>query len=182
MPLPLLPLQILWMNLVTDGLPALALGVEPGERDSMNRPPYPPGESIFSRGLGFHILWVGVLMAVISVGMGYWSWSQGKADWQTMVFTTLTLSQMGHVMAIRSEKRSLFSIGALSNKPLLLAVFATIVLQLFLIYVPFLQGIFRTVPMSPLDLAISLGLSTVIFFAVEIEKWIFRMRDRRRRL
>jgi Ca2+-transporting ATPase len=85
-------------------------------------------------------------------------------------------------MAIRSEKRSLFSIGALSNKPLLLAVFATIVLQLFLIYVPFLQGIFRTVPMSPLDLAISLGLSTVIFFAVEIEKWIFRMRDRRRRL
>jgi len=174
MPLPLLPLQILWMNLVTDGLPALALGVEPAELDTMQRPPHPPNESIFARGLAFHILWVGVLMAITSVGMGYWAYSTGREDWQTMVFTTLTLSQMGHVMAIRSEHRSLFAQGLLTNTPLLLAVVATILLQIALIYAPFLQGIFKTVAMQPLDLVISLGLSSAIFIAVEIEKLIFR--------
>jgi Ca2+-transporting ATPase len=174
MPLPLLPLQILWMNLVTDGIPALALGIEPPEDNIMKRPPYPPKESIFARGMGIHILWVGTLMAVVSLGMGYWAWSHNSQDWQTMVFTTLTLSQMGHVLAIRSERKSLFQIGLLTNKPLLAAVVATIVLQLSLIYVPFLQGVFNTVAMKGTDLAISLGLSTVIFFAVEIEKGILR--------
>ena len=174
MPLPLLPLQILWMNLVTDGLPALALGVEPAELDTMQRPPYPPSESIFAHGMGMHIIWAGILMTIVSLGMGYWAFSNNSPDWQTMVFTTLTLSQMGNVMAVRSERRSLFQIGILSNKPLLLAVLATILLQIALIYTPFLQKIFNTVPMQPLDLVISLGLSTIVFFAIEIEKLIFR--------
>jgi Ca2+-transporting ATPase len=181
MPLPLLPLQILWMNLVTDGLPALALGVEPADKDIMKRPPYPPNESIFARGIGYHILWVGALMAVICVGIGYWGFTTGNPEWQTMVFTTLTLTQMAHVMAIRSDKKSLFTIGIMSNKPLLVAVLATILLQIALIYVPFLQNIFKTVALGPIDLLISLSLSTVIFFAVEFEKWLFRLRDSRRR-
>lgn len=180
MPLPLLPLQILWMNLVTDGLPALALGVEPADSDIMKRPPYPSNESIFARGIGFHILWVGVLMAIICVGMGYWGFSTNNPEWQTMVFTTLTLTQMAHVLAIRSERKSLFTIGLMSNKPLLAAVMATILLQLVLIYVPFLQNIFKTVALGPVDLLVSLLLSTVIFFAVEFEKWLFRLRDARK--
>jgi Ca2+-transporting ATPase len=124
--------------------------------------------------MGMHIIWAGILMTIVSLGMGYWAFSNNSPDWQTMVFTTLTLSQMGNVMAVRSERRSLFQIGILSNKPLLLAVLATILLQIALIYTPFLQKIFNTVPMKPLDLVISLGLSTIVFFAIEIEKFIFR--------
>jgi Ca2+-transporting ATPase len=97
-----------------------------------------------------------------------------------MVFTTLTLTQMAHVLAIRSERKSLFTIGLMSNKPLLAAVLATILLQLVLIYVPFLQNIFKTVALGPVDLLVSLLLSTVIFFAVEFEKWLFRLRDARK--
>ena len=105
MPLPLLPLQILWMNLVTDGLPALAFGVEPAESDTMRRSPFAPTESIFARGMGRHIIWVGILMACLSTSVGYGYWRVHHPNWQTMLFTTLTLSQMAHVMAIRSERK-----------------------------------------------------------------------------
>ncbi|MCS7220676.1 MAG: cation-translocating P-type ATPase [Anaerolineae bacterium] len=174
MPLPLLPLQILWINLVTDGLPGLALTVEPAERDTMRRPPYHPKENIFGRGMGRHILWVGLLMGLVSLGMGFWAWRTAHPTWQTMVFTTLTLSQMGHALAIRSGRDSLFRIGLLSNRPLLGAVLLTFVLQLAVIYVPFLQGIFKTVALPASDLAISLVLSTVVFWGVELEKWLLR--------
>lgn len=174
MPLPLLPLQILWINLVTDGLPALALGVEPAEQSIMQRPPYPPNASIFSRGLGWQILWVGLLMGLITLGTGYWYWSHGLAQWQTMIFLTLTLAQMANVLAVRSEREFLWQVGLLSNKPLLFAVILTFGLQLAVIYVPFLQGFFSTVPLSPSDLAIGLALSSVVFWAVECEKWLKR--------
>ena len=180
MPLPLLPLQILWMNLVTDGLPALALGVEPPERDVMRRPPVRASESIFAGGTGAHILWVGLLMAVVALvpGWAYWHFDgRGGSEgtrWQTMVFTILTLSQMAHVLAIRSGMDSLFKVGLWSNRPLLLAVLATLCFQLILIYVPFFQGIFDLAPLSALDLLLALVLSSVVFFAVEIEKWAYR--------
>ena len=172
MPLPLLPLQILWMNLVTDGLPALALAMEPAESDTMRRPPFAPQESVFARGLGRHIFWVGILMACLCTGVGYGYWRANHPNWQTMVFTTLTLSQMAHVMAIRSERESLLRIGLLSNMPLLAAVVLTIVLQLGLIYVPFLQAVFGTRTLSPVDLGLSLLLSSGVFVAVELEKWL----------
>jgi Ca2+-transporting ATPase len=177
MPLPLLPLQILWMNLVTDGLPALALGVEPAERDTMRRPPHPPNENIFARGMGRHIIWVGLLMACLSLSVGYGYWRASHPNWQTMLFTTLTLSQMAHVMAIRSERSSLFRIGLFSNIFLLAAVMLTVVFQVGLIYVPFLQTVFSTRPLSALDLGLSFSLSTVIFGAVELEKWLIRSRQ-----
>jgi Ca2+-transporting ATPase len=177
MPLPLLPLQILWINLVTDGLPGLALTQEPAERNTMRRAPYHPQENIFGRGMGRHILWVGLLMGLVSLGMGFWAWNSGRHDWQTMVFTTLTLSQMGNVLAIRSGRDSLFRIGLLSNKPLLGAVLLTFVLQMAVVYVPFLQGIFKTVALPPAYLAISLLLSTVVFWGVELEKWLLRRSD-----
>ena len=174
MPLPLLPLQILWMNLVTDGLPALALGVEPPESDVMSRPPRPPGESMFARGMGRQIVWVGMLMGILSLAIGYGYWGAQDPTWQTMVFTTLTLSQMANVMAIRSERRSLFQIGIRSNLPLLGAVGLTVVFQLALIYVPFLQSIFKTVALPVPDLLLALVVSSIIFWAVELEKWFLR--------
>ena len=97
MPLPLLPLQILWINLVTDGPTALTLGVEPAERGVMQRPPYPPKESIFARALGSHVVWVGILMATLTLGVGYGYWQANDDRWRTMVFTTLAFSQMAHV-------------------------------------------------------------------------------------
>jgi Ca2+-transporting ATPase len=174
MPLPLLPLQILWINLVTDGLPGLALTVEPAERGTMRRPPYPPQENIFGRGMGRDILWVGLFMGLVSLVMGFWVWRTGHPAWQTMIFTTLTLSQMGNALALRSQRDSLFSIGLGSNKAMLGTVLLTFVLQLAVVYVPFLQGIFKTVPMPPQELIISLTLSTVVFWGIELEKWLLR--------
>jgi P-type Ca2+ transporter type 2C len=179
MPLPLLPLQILWMNLVTDGLPALALGIEPPDPDVMRRPPHPPSESIFARGLGRHVLWVGLLMGLLSLALGYRYWKAGDEHWQTMVFTTLTLSQMAHVLAIRSEKQSLFRLGLFSNKPLLGAVALTAVLQIALIYVPLLQQFFKTVALPWQDFALTLFVSSIVFWAVELEKWLFRRSNHR---
>ncbi|HEY6751008.1 MAG TPA: cation-translocating P-type ATPase [Rubrobacteraceae bacterium] len=177
MPLPLLPLQILWINLVTDGLPALALGVEPAERDTMRRPPHRPDEGVFARGLGRHVLWVGALMALVALAVGYWYWHTDPALWQTMVFTTLTLSQMGHVLAIRSGRDSLFTTGPLSNKPLLGAVALTFVLQLAAVYVPFFQAFLETEALPAGDFALALVLSTVVFWGVEAEKWLSRRKE-----
>ena len=142
--LPLLPLQILWINLVTDGPPALALSAEPAERGIMRRPPRPPGESVFGRGLGRHVVWVGALMALVSLATGLCYSQTAPEIWQTMVFTTLTLSQLSHVMAIRSGDESLFRVGPLSNKPLLGAVALTFALQLLAIYAPFFQRFLET--------------------------------------
>jgi Ca2+-transporting ATPase len=174
MPLPLLPLQILWVNLVTDGLPGLALTVEPAERNTMRRPPYPPQENIFGRGMARDILWVGLVMGLISLAMGYWAWATGHAAWQTMVFTTLTLSQMGNALAIRSERDSLFKIGLSSNRAMLGTVLLTFALQLAVVYTPLLQGIFKTQALSLDELAISLVTSTVVFWGVELAKWLMR--------
>jgi Ca2+-transporting ATPase len=174
LPLPLLPLQILWMNLMTDGLPALALGVEPAERDTMSRRPYRAVESIFARGMGVHAIWVGVLMALLSLSAAYSFWRAGNPNWQTLLFTTLTFAQMAHIMAIRSERQSLFQIGLLSNTPLLGSVSLTVLLQLAIIYVPFFQALFKTRPLTAIDLMLTIALSSTVFLAVEIEKMIKR--------
>jgi Ca2+-transporting ATPase len=177
MPLPLLPLQILWINLVTDGLPGLALTLEPAERDTMRRPPYQPQESIFGRGLGRDILWVGLLMALVSLGVGYWGWRSGNPAWQTMVFTTLVLSQLGNAMALRSERDSLFTIGLFSNPAMLGTVLLTFALQLAVVYVPLFQGIFNVQALSLGELVICLVLSTVVFWGLEFEKLVLRRRQ-----
>ena len=175
MPLPLLPLQILWINLVTDGLPGLALGVEKAERNTMRRPPYPPDENIFARGLGMDILWVGLLMGLVSLGVGFWFWRLGDPAWQTLVFTTLTMSEMSYVMAIRSNHDSLFRIGIFTNPALVGAVALTTLLQLAVIYLPPLQNLFRTQALPLWQLLFSLGLSTVLFWAVELRKGFLRL-------
>lgn len=172
LPMPLLPIHILWINLVTDGLPGLALASEKAEPDIMNRPPRKVNENIFADGLGYHIIWVGLLMAGVTLGIQAWSIHQEKGHWQTMVFTVLSLSQLGHALAIRSERTFLYKQGIFSNLPLIGSVLFTFILQLAVIYLPFLNDIFKTHPLSIEDLVICIGLAAVIFHAVEIEKWV----------
>ena len=174
LPIPLLPIHILYINLVTDGLPGLALVNEPVEKNIMQRPPRPPGENIFAQGLGWHILWVGLLMGSVCLVLQAWAINQGKDHWQTMVFTVLCLSQMGHVLAIRSDGLLLFRLGFFTNMPLLGSVLLTFALQLIIIYVPFCQEIFATKPLSWQELGLCILLSVVVFHAVELEKIIKR--------
>lgn len=176
LPVPLLPLQILWINLVTDGLPALALGVEPPEKDVMKRPPYPPTESIFARGLWQHILWVGLLMGLLTLGVQIYALERHEA-WQSMVFNTLAVAQMAHVMAIRSERESLFTLGLRSNPWMLGAVASTLVLQVLVLYWQPLQAIFETEPLTLGELVATWAVALVIFVAVEIEKWWRRRKE-----
>jgi Ca2+-transporting ATPase len=174
LPIPLLPIHILWINLVTDGLPGIALAAEPQEQGIMQRPPRPPAESLFAHGMWQHILWVGLLMGGTSLLTQAWAYYTGMAHWQTMVFTVLSLSQMGHVLAIRSETQSLFRQGLWSNVPLLGAVGLTIVLQLLTIYLPPARAVFKTEALTPGELGLCLVLSAVVFVAVEIEKALVR--------
>ncbi|WP_395691721.1 cation-translocating P-type ATPase [Piscinibacter sp.] len=170
LPIPLLPIHILWVNLVTDGLPGLALAAEPAERGVMQRAPRPPGESLFADGLGQHVLFIGLLIGGLCLGVQAWALATGHAHWQTMVFTVLTFAQMAHVMAIRSEREPLWRQGLASNLPLLGAVLLTFALQLATIYVPWLQPIFKTEALDADELAICFGAAGLVYLAAEAEK------------
>jgi len=240
--IPLLAIQILWINLVTDGLPAIAVGFEPAERDVMRRKPRPPQESIFAGGMGRHIIWVSILLATITLGSyvaGYLAhgmepfnptlgldrfssaqladligaehvpanWDslaqEGRAELllshendarggeeasggiigeaeripRTIGFTVLALGQIFHVMAIHGGDRvSFFKVWFSRNRLLLGAVLSTFLLQLMVIYVPFLRLTFETYPLSLGELAFALAIASIILFAVEIEKY-FRRRS-----
>ena len=174
LPIPLLPIHILWINLVTDGLPGLAFSAEPAERGIMARAPRPPGENIFAHGMWQHIIWVGLFIAGISIAAMAWAIARDVSYWQTVVFTVLTVSQLFHSLAVRSEAESLFRVGLFSNLPMLGAVVLTLLLQLAVIYVPELNGIFYTQPLPLFDLLVCLALSSLVLFVVEIEKWLVR--------
>lgn len=181
---PLSPLQILWMNLVTDGLPALALAMEPADSKAMKRPPYNPRESIFARGLGRYMIRIGIIFSIITIALMVWAYNyaqdSGHPDrWQTMVFTTLCLAQMGHAIAARSDTQLTVQLNPFSNPYLIGAVTLTAVLQLLLIYVAPLRHFFDTHWLSPLELAICLGFSTLMFVWIELEK-LFNGFKRRR--
>jgi Ca2+-transporting ATPase len=174
LPLPLLPVHILWINLVTDGLPGLALTTQPRESHIMQRPPRPPNESLFSQGMWQHILVIGLLIGAVSLGVQAWALDSGLAHWQTMVFTVLTFSQLANVLVIRNDRDSLFTSGLFQNRPLIGAVLLTVLLQLAVIYLPPLNAIFHTSPLSPTELLICCALPLVIVAAVETEKWLVR--------
>ncbi len=175
LPVALLPIHILWINLVSDGLPAIALSYEKAEKDIMTRSPRPPQQSVFANGRGLHMIWVGMFMAGIALSLQGWAINHGL-HWQTIVFNVLCLSQLGHVMAIRSERQSLFSIGIFSNKPLIGAVLLALLLQLAITYIPFLQPIFKTETLTLNEFILVGAASSLVFFAVEIEKIISRKR------
>ncbi len=173
LPMPLLPIHILWINLMTDGAPGLALAMEPAEKRIMQQAPISPRESLFGRGMWQQILWVGLLMGgnclltqKIAIAQGW--------HWQTMVFTVLCYSQLFNSLAIRSERQSLFVQGVASNLPLLLAVVVSIAVQLGIIYVAPLQSLFHTQALGFIELVFCLAMSTVVFFAVEAEKLLLR--------
>ena len=179
---PLTPLQILWMNLVTDGFPALALAVEPAEPDVMQRPPNSPKESIFARGLGAYMLRIGVVFSIISISLMYWAYFYAQNHgsdperWKTMVFTTLCLAQMGHAIAVRSNTQLTLQISPFSNPFVLIAVVTTTILQLMLIYAEPLRNFFGTQVLSLDELLVCFGFSTLLFVWVEFEKifWLLR--------
>ncbi len=185
---PMTPLQILWMNLVTDGVPALALAVEPGEPNVMQIPPHHPQESIFARGLGSYMIRTGIVLAIITITLMTWAYShthapgyQGDQDaWKTMVFTALCIAQMGHAIAIRSYTQLTIELNPFSNKYIWGAVILTTILQLLLIYIAPLRNFFGTHYLNPIELSICLGFSVLMFVWIELEKlfvrWYFSLK------
>lgn len=172
LPMPLQPIHILWINLVTDSLPGLALAGEKADAQIMQRPPREPGEGIFSRGLGFYTIWVGVLMAAITLLMQAWAIHVGDAHWQTMVFTVLCFSQMAQALVSRSEYDFIYRMGVFTNRPLIGAIALTTILQIAIIYLPVLNRIFHTAPLTLTELALCVLVSAITFHAVELEKFI----------
>lgn len=179
LPIALLPIHILWINLVTDGLPAIALSFEKAEKDIMIRPPRPPQESVFANGRGWHILWVGMLMGAVALGAQAISIKYGM-HWQTIVFNVLCLSQMSLVMGLRSEKQSLFSMGIFSNRPLIGAVLMTLLLQAVVTYTPFLHTIFKTQSLSFYEFVGVGAASIFVLLGVELEKVLRRYLNRKK--
>lgn len=178
LPIALLPIHILWINLVSDGLPAISLSFDKAEKDIMSRPPRPPKQSVFAEGRGIHIIWVGILMAGIALSLQAWSIRNGL-HWQTMVFNFLCLSQFAHVLAIHTGKQSFFQTAIFSNSFLILAIMISLILQAVITYVPFFQPIFETEALSLSEFMIVGGCASLIFFAVEIEKLITRRKNNR---
>ena len=174
LPIPLLPIHILWINLVTDGLPGLALTAEAAERDLMQRAPRSPEQSVFSNGMWQHILWVGLLIGGLSIAGQAWAIERGSDNWQTIVFTVLTFSQLLHVLAIRSDQQSLFAQGLLTNRPLIGAVLLTVLLHAAVIFLPPLQAVFNTAPLSLPELGLCIALPVFVLLGVEAEKALVR--------
>ncbi|MFB2767817.1 cation-translocating P-type ATPase [Pelatocladus sp. BLCC-F211] len=188
---PMSPLQILWMNLVTDGVPALALAVEPGRPIVMQQPPKDPKENIFARGLGAYMIRIGCVLAVVTISMMVWAYgftqqntAGGTLDpdrWKTMVFTTLCLAQMGHALAIRSNTRLFIQVNPFSNPFILASVVLTSILQLLLIYIEPLRNFFGTHYITFQELMVCIGFSAIIFIWIEVEKLFIRWFFRRQR-
>lgn len=186
---PLSPLQILWMNLVTDGVPALALAVEPAEPNVMKRPPFSPRESIFARGLGLYMVRIGIIFSILTIALMVWAYRHTHATgyagdpgtWKTMVFTTLCLAQMGHAIAIRSNTQLTVELNPFTNLFVWGAVLVTTFLQLLLIYVAPLRSFFGTHLLTPSELLICVGFSALMFVWIELEKLVVRFYNKSQR-
>jgi Ca2+-transporting ATPase len=174
MPLPLTPLQILWMNFVTDGFPALALAVEPAERHVMQQPPRARGEGLLGARSGASIVLSGLLFGLVTLGSGQRYWQLQHPEWQTVIFSVLTFSQLGFALACRSERESAFQLGLLSNRSMLYAVGFTALLQLILACTALGQRILGLHPLRIGTLAMCLAVSAIPFAALELEKWLRR--------
>ncbi len=173
-PLPLLPLQLLWLNLLTDGLLGLGMGVENPEVDTMKRKPFSPKEGVFSRGAGVQTIWVGVMIGAIALGLGLWYFFSGRPEWQTMIFTSLAFMQVFQALASRSSKNSLFKLGVLSNPLLAGMALLVVALQMAVMYIPPLAAFFEVLPLSGCDLSIAAGAGVLVFVVMEVEKKLKR--------
>jgi P-type Ca2+ transporter type 2C len=177
LPVPLLPVQILWVNLVTDGLPALALGMDPVEKDVMDRPPRPTDEAVITRGRMGLILSQGFLIASCALAAFCFVLlveNEGIVRARTAALFTLTCSQLFHALNCRSQSRSLFQLGLFTNGKLLLAGAASLLLQVVITYWPVTQRIFRVEALSLLDMAVMIGLSSLPLWVMELAKLVNR--------
>jgi Ca2+-transporting ATPase len=176
MPLPLQPVQILWVNLLTDGLPALALTTEREEADIMRRPPRPPGESVFAGAVWQRIAVMGLLIAGLCLVVQAYGLANDLAHWQTMVFTVLTFSQALLALAFRSDRESVFAIGIFSNPAMVGSVLLVVSLQLAIIYVPPLQQVFGTSALTFGELGLCASAALLVFGMVEgwkaVRRWL----------
>jgi Ca2+-transporting ATPase len=172
--LPLLAVQILWINLITDGLPPMALSVEPPDRGLMKQKPRNVKEGLITRREIVAGLGLGGLIASQALILLVWSLDNGFSisKLQTMVFTLVVFSEMFNAFNWRSDKYSVFSLGLFTNKALVYAVLTTVVLQLMVIYVPFLQFAFRTVPLSLSEWGVILALASTTLISMEIIKYL----------
>jgi Ca2+-transporting ATPase len=178
LPLPLVPIQILWMNLVTDGLPAIALGVDPGDEDLMDRPPRDPNESIFARRLHIKIGFTGTLISLCTLAVFIYALWQNPNDVvkaRTLAFTTLVMAQLIYVFECRSEYHSIFEVGFFTNMYLVAAVLLSVGTHVLVLYQPWLQGVFQTTALNLNDWIL------VLFFAgaTLVVDTIIRMAKRR---
>ena len=191
MPLPLLALQILWVNLDSDGLPAFALGVDPKAPDTMARPPRPPGEGVFSRSVSYLLGVISLYLTVILIPLFayyyYWNpWGIADPDQvltqaQTMVFVTLIMAEQVNAFNCRSDYHSLFTVGFFANRFLVVSVILSTSMMLAVIYWPPLSALFHTTPLRLQDWGVAAGLSLTLIPIVELTKWIIRRRTRSRR-
>jgi Ca2+-transporting ATPase len=175
------PLQLLWLNLLTDGLLGLGLGVEPAEKGIMNKPPRQPQASLFNEGLGRQIIWIGVFIGLVALAVVYAIYNPAYPEdqtWQTMLFTTLAFLQVGQALASRSNRESFFTLGWRTNPTLLWLVLVVILLQLMVIYLPMLESFFHVDPLSLPELLICVLLGSLAFWAIEMEKWWLRRNGR----
>jgi Ca2+-transporting ATPase len=169
-PLPLLPLQLLWLNLLTDGLLGLGMGVENPEKDTMKRKPYSPTEGVFSRGAGAQTIWVGVMIGALALGLGSWYYFTDRPEWQTMIFTSLAFMQIFQALASRSDKDSLFKIGVMTNPVLAGMALLVFALQMAVLYIPALANFFEVIPLSLCDLSIAAATGVIVFVVMEVSK------------
>ena len=171
--LPLLPLQLLWLNLLTDGLLGIGMGAEDPEVDTMKRVSYPSKEGVWtntSRDATAQTIWIGTMIGGLALGLGLWFHFTGYPEWQTMIFTSLAFMQVFHALASRSRKKSLFKMGVLSNPLLASMVLLVVFLQLMALYSPSWSSLFLVVPLSGWNLFFAIGTGMIVFVVLELEK------------
>ncbi|MDD5082747.1 MAG: calcium-transporting P-type ATPase, PMR1-type [Dehalococcoidales bacterium] len=174
--LPLIAIQILWVNLATDGLPAIALALDPAAPDIMKRPPRPRSESVFTRPVIGLMVLGGVWIAVVTMGIFSWALGVGKSEIEAhcLVFMTLNIMEFFAAFVFRSDRLSIFQVGVKSNKWLIGAVLVSFGLTLPLLYVPFLQEVFHTYPLTSADWLIVVLSSASMLVVMELGKLVIR--------
>ena len=176
--IPLLPLQLLWLNLLTDGLLGLGLGLEPAEKNIMKRPPCSPKENIFNRAMGIQTAITGTVIGLVALAIGMWYYHAGDSKWQTMVFTILAVAQVFQALASRSLTDSFFKTWLSGNRILQGMIISVIILQLIVVYVAPVSYFFHTEALSIVDLAVCAASGIAVFFCIEIQKYLFVKTDR----
>ena len=176
LPNPLTPLQLLWLNLLTDGLLGLGMGVERPEPDVMQRRPISPGSQIFDLRMIRHTLLTGSIIGVTTIILTrhYWN-SHPEGTWQTVLFTSLAFAQIGQALALRSSRSSFFRMGLFSNPLLISMIVAVIVLQVAAVYLPVLQPYFKTAPLSPETMLWVIVPGVIVFAVLELVKCAARL-------